>query len=150
SPRARRAVRNACRHPETGEKPRFSRPGQGSQTLYGGAPSRPGRTRRSAVWSSRCTRIDPADDVRPPRTRNAGRMTDNAKRASLAVALLVGGATLLAGCATVSDLLSREVTHHYEDTAAMAESDTAPPCVPDDATDIPLRTPGHADSGRSV
>lgn len=77
-------------------------------------------------------------------------MTDNAKRASLAVALLVGGATLLAGCATVSDLLSREVTHHYEDTAAMAESDTAPQWVPEDATDITLRTPADADSGISV
>lgn len=32
------AVRYARRHPETGEKPRFSGPGQGSQTLYGGAP----------------------------------------------------------------------------------------------------------------
>ena len=31
------AVRYARRHPETGEKPRFSGPGQGSQTLYGGA-----------------------------------------------------------------------------------------------------------------
>ena len=38
-PRARAAVRYACRHPETGEKPRFSGPGQGSQTLYGGAPA---------------------------------------------------------------------------------------------------------------
>ncbi len=77
-------------------------------------------------------------------------MKKNTKRTYVAAALLVSGATLLSGCASISDLLSREITSHYDDSSSLAEADAALGWVPDDSTDITVRTPTDTDSGIAV
>lgn len=79
-------------------------------------------------------------------------MTKN-RPATAVAALLLAACTagILSGCSTANDLLERKVTTHHDNVAEMAEgAAVSADWVPEDATEITVRTPVETDSGAAV
>lgn len=72
-------------------------------------------------------------------------------RIAAAAMLVLAGSLAVTGCSSIDDAINRQQTNTYADKAAYASgSSVDAEWIPDDATDITVRTPADRSSGTAV